>query len=149
MRANESLLRVLIRETISDQYSVPKIEVVRSGNWVKFRTPDGEIDTRVSDGALTVREATVKVSARGQGLGIALYAAAFAYAQENGLRFQSSEMVSVSADRVWQALRRRGAPVRRANDAELDTSFPGGGKWFAVEKWSGINVRTGEPLWTT
>lgn len=149
MHITETLLRQIIRETIASQYSGPAIEIVKSGNWIKFRTSTGEIDTRIADGALTVREASVKEESRGQGIGVALYSAALDYAQENGLRFQSSNMVSISADRVWQSLQHRGAPLHRAAEVELDTSFPGGGKWHPIKKWRGISVRTEEPLWTT
>lgn len=115
-----------------------------SGNWVTFKSDAGTLEAKIENNILVVRESAVKEAERGKGEGKRLYESAIKYAQKQGLELQSSQAVSVSADRVWQSLKKRGFAVERAGSVELDTSL---NKFYATKKLHGLEIRSGEPLW--
>src|SRR5690606_1991709 len=68
-------------------------------------------------------------SARGQGAGVLLYRTAIQWAEARGLTFASDQAVSRNAQRVYEALARRGYEVRRNPAAASDA----GGELVASE----------------
>src|SRR5688572_7519735 len=95
---------------------------VSETGWATFKSDAGAVEGKISGGVLTIREAHVTEAERGKGHGTLLYESALAHAQNKGLGFQSSEAVSISADRTWAALAKRGHNVVRAENVELDTT---------------------------
>src|SRR6185369_701646 len=70
---------------------------------------------------LLVRDADIKSGLRGKGYGVRAYEALIRKAHEHGLTFGSDTHVSEQAQRVYDALERRGHVVKR-NPAERQAS---------------------------
>jgi hypothetical protein len=69
-------------------------------------------------------------SARGKGLGITMYAALMDWMLANDFILTSDESVSREAGRVWEALAKRGYPIRKHPEARTITEG-GIGAWYA------------------
>jgi len=97
----------------------------------------------------SVRESSVKEAYRGKGYGKDLYREAIAFAIKNKKGLVSDSAVSESADRVWEALQKIGAPVSRAPMVDFDSSLK---KFYAAKTLTvggqTIRIRTGKPVWT-
>ena len=122
----------------------------RSGEVVMLKTADGSGSLEMHDKGdqFQIREVSVKEEHRGKGIGVAMYEKAIQEAKAAGKGLRSDTATSVSADHVWQALKRRGYDVERA-ETELDTPL---GKHYAVKDLplpggTSIKIRSGKPVW--
>ena len=115
-----------------------------------FKSDVGSLEITRRGDHYVVQEAHVQPEHQGKGEGVKLYKQALAFAEKQGLDLHSSHAVSISADRVWQSLKRQGVPVTRAEDVELDESLQ---KYYAVKDLQIgsqiLKVRSGEPIWRT
>ena len=86
-----------------------------TGTW------QGGIDGLVSPGRKTVRirESHLNSGLRGKGTGLAMYNLALKEAADRGFTLESDSVVSTDAQRVYDALRRRGVRVYRNPDAVM------------------------------
>ena len=115
----------------------PTVEVYRDRqgevSGVKVRLGGGEVSAVRPDPAereMYVGWSELPESARGKGLGVQMYAALMDWALENDFILTSDETVSREAGRVWEALARRGYPIRKHPEARTITEG-GIGAWYA------------------
>ncbi len=88
--------------------------------YMEAKTEAGFLRAKVSDGVLHITRATVaRVSDRGKGVGVSLYRALLDEAFSRGLRVVSDHTVSAPAQRIYEALGRRGYEIRRQRGSRI------------------------------
>ncbi len=115
----------------------PTVEVYRDRrgevSGVKVRLAGGEVSAVRPDPAereMYVGWSGLPESERGKGQGIRMYAALMDWALENDFILTSDETVSREAGRVWEALAKRGYPIRKHFEART-ISEGNIGAWYA------------------
>lgn len=102
-----------------DQTGISVDETGNNNYWAA-KSDAGQVGGNVQDGRLKISYAEVNPESRGQGNGVALYAALIDRALASGLRVFSDSTVEADAVRVYEALSRRGYDVRRLEGGALE-----------------------------
>jgi len=104
--------------------------VIDTDDGMLVRNDGGSLNTRVSDGTMSISFVDVDPSLRGRGFATALYERAINEGLDRGLAVQSSNVVTNSALRVYSSLERLGFAISRAENLEQvapSEQFPDGG----------------------
>lgn len=96
-------------------------KTTKTDDVVTVKSENGKLTGTVSGDTFKVEVADIlDPSKRGKGEGVSIYKAAIADAEAKGLsKFESDNVVSTSASRVWESLERQGFLVSKNPDARL------------------------------
>lgn len=92
--------------------------VTEKGNLVTVSLGGGKLHATKRGSVLTI--VSSEAETRGRGQGIKMYSALMHYAAERGLTIHSDVTVEDGAVHVWQALQRRGFPIRQNPQAQIE-----------------------------
>lgn len=93
-----------------------------------------------ADGSYSIQEAGLPEELRGKGLGVKLYETLIADLVARGKRVTSDNSVSADAQKIYDALRRRGYTIEQNPDAEVDEETG------ALESWDAPVFEIKKPL---